>query len=50
MPGVKADKIIEHLKKNNIIAAERLERVRFSPHVYISPEQLDEVIQVLERY
>jgi selenocysteine lyase/cysteine desulfurase len=46
-PGVRADKIVEHLKKNNIIAAERLERVRFSPHVYISPEQLDEVIQVL---
>jgi selenocysteine lyase/cysteine desulfurase len=49
-PGVRADKIVEHLKKNNIIAAERLGRVRFSPHVYISPEQLDEVIQVLERY
>ena len=47
-PGVRADKIVEHLKKNNIIAAERLERVRFSPHVYISPEQLDEVIQVLK--
>jgi len=49
-PGVRADKIVEHLKKNNIIAAERLGRVRFSPHIYISPEQLDEVIQVLERY
>ena len=49
-PGVRADKIVEYLKKNNIIAAERLGRVRFSPHVYISPEQLDEVIQVLERY
>ena len=49
-PEVRADKIVEHLKKNNIIAAERLGRVRFSPHVYISPEQLDEVIQVLERY
>ena len=49
-PGVRADKIVEHLKQNNIIAAERLGRVRFSPHVYISPEQLDEVIQVLERY
>jgi len=48
-PGVRADKIVEHLKKNNIIVAERLGRVRFSPHVYISPEQLDEVIQVLER-
>jgi len=48
-PGVRADKIVEHLKKNNIIVAERLGRVRFSPHVYISPEQLDEVIQALAR-
>lgn len=47
--GVRSDKIIEHLNKNRIAAAERLGRVRFSPHVYISPEQLDEVIQALAR-
>ncbi len=46
--GVRSDKIIEHLNKNRIAAAERLGRVRFSPHVYISPEQLDDVVQILK--
>lgn len=48
-PGVGSDVIMTHLKKNNIVAAERLRRVRFSPHVYISPEQIDEAVGVLER-
>ncbi len=48
-PGVTSDIIMAHLKKNNIVAAERLGRIRFSPHVYISPGQLDEVIRVLEQ-
>jgi len=46
--GVRSDKIIEHLNKNRIAAAERLGRVLFSPHVYISPEQLDDVVQILK--
>ena len=48
-PGVGSDVIMTHLKKNKIVAAERLGRVRLSPHVYISPEQLDEAVQVLEQ-
>jgi len=48
-PGVGSDVIMTHLKKNNVVAAERLRRVRFSPHVYISPEQIDEAVGVLEQ-
>ena len=48
-PGVGSDVIMAHLEKNKIVAAERLGRVRFSPHVYISPEQIDEVLRVLEQ-
>jgi selenocysteine lyase/cysteine desulfurase len=47
--GVSSDGIMAQLKKNNIVAAERLGRIRFSPHVYISPAQLDGVIRVLEQ-
>lgn len=47
-PGITSGIIMAHLQKNNIVAAERLGRIRFSPHVYISPGQLDEVIRVLE--
>ena len=48
-PGVNPDVIMTHLKRNKIVAAERLGRVRFSPHVYNSPEQIDEVVRVLEQ-
>ncbi len=48
-PGVGSDSIMQHLKQHKIVAAERLGRVRFSPHVYISPQQLDEVLRVLEK-
>jgi cysteine desulfurase/selenocysteine lyase len=47
--GVGSDIIMQQLKQNKIVAAERLGRVRFAPHVYISPEQLDEVLAVLEK-
>ncbi len=46
--GLRSNIIMEHLKNNKIVAAERLGRVRFSPHVYILPEQLDEVLRTLE--
>ncbi len=48
-PGIKSNFIMTHLRKNKIVAAERLGRVRFSPHVYISPEQIDEVVRILEQ-
>ncbi len=48
-PGVNPDVIMTHLKTNKIVAAERLGRIRFSPHVYNSPEQIDEVVRVLKQ-
>jgi selenocysteine lyase/cysteine desulfurase len=49
-PGVGSDIIMQQLKQNKIVAAERLGRVRFAPHVYISPQQLDEVLRVLAKF
>ncbi len=46
-PGTPSHVLIGHLKKNKIVAAERLGRIRFSPHIYNSFEQLDEVVKVL---
>jgi cysteine desulfurase/selenocysteine lyase len=48
-PGVNPDVIMTHLKRNKIVAAERLGRVRLSPHVYNSMAQMDEVVRVLEQ-
>ena len=48
-PGVNPDVIMTHLKRNKIVAAERLGRIRFSPHVYNSMEQIDKVVRVLEQ-
>lgn len=48
-PGVTTDAVMKHLKQNKVVVAERLGRVRFSPHVYISPEQMDDVLRVLAR-
>jgi cysteine desulfurase / selenocysteine lyase len=45
--GTPAPLILSHLKKNKIVAAERLGRIRFSPHIYIAPARIDEVVQVL---
>jgi cysteine desulfurase / selenocysteine lyase len=47
-PGVNPDVVMTHLKRNQIVAAKRLGRIRFSPHVYNSPQQIDEVVRVLE--
>ncbi len=49
-PGVGSDIIMQQLKQNKIVAAECLGRVRFAPHVYISPQQLDEVLRVLAKF
>jgi selenocysteine lyase/cysteine desulfurase len=48
-PGIKSNSIMTHLRKNKFVAAERLGRIRFSPHVYISPEQIDKVVRILEQ-
>jgi cysteine desulfurase/selenocysteine lyase len=46
-PGVATSAVMEHLKNNKVVAAERLGRVRFSPHIYISLEQMDTVLNML---
>lgn len=38
---------MNHLQQNGIIVAERLGRIRFSPHIYNSFDQMDRVAQVL---
>ena len=48
-PGVATGEIMKHLRNNHVVAAERLGRVRFSPHIYISPEQIDTVLTILAR-
>jgi selenocysteine lyase/cysteine desulfurase len=48
-PGVPAGQVLSLLAGEGIVAAERLDRIRFSPHVYNSPGQIDRVIRVLER-
>jgi selenocysteine lyase/cysteine desulfurase len=48
-PGVTTNAVMKHLKQNKVVVAERLGRVRFSPHVYISPEQIDDVLRVMAR-
>jgi cysteine desulfurase / selenocysteine lyase len=47
MPGTSAHRLIAHLNSHGIIAAERLNRIRFSPHIYISPAQIDHVVHVI---
>ena len=46
-PGVPSHVIVQQLKENRVVAVERLGRIRFSPHIYILPHQLDEVVQIL---
>jgi cysteine desulfurase / selenocysteine lyase len=47
--GNPATEVLDHLRINKIVAAERLGRIRFSPHVYNSPEQMDTVVTVLRQ-
>ena len=46
-PGVEAAHIVRHLKSRNIIAAPRQGWVRVSPHFYISPEDIDRMLEEL---
>ena len=48
-PRISSDLIFSHLKKNDIVAAKRLGSIRFSPHIYISHEQIDKVVRTLSR-
>jgi len=46
-PHEPAAQILERFRANGIVAAERLGRVRLSPHIYNSFEQLDRAVQVV---
>jgi cysteine desulfurase / selenocysteine lyase len=46
-PGLDSRKVVHDLKQKGIIAAPRQGWVRFSPHFYISPEEIDRVIDAL---
>ena len=46
-PGVDARKIVSDLKLRGIVAAPRAGWVRTSPHFYISPEDIDRMLEAL---
>jgi cysteine desulfurase/selenocysteine lyase len=46
-PGLDSRKVVHDLKQKGIIAAPRQGWVRFSPHFYISPEDIERVIEAL---
>jgi selenocysteine lyase/cysteine desulfurase len=46
-PGVDAPAIVATLKEHRIVAAPRAGWVRTSPHFYITPEEIDRLIDVL---
>lgn len=48
-PGISSIELLSLLTRNGIVAAERLDRIRFSPHIYNSPEQIDRVVEVIEK-
>lgn len=45
--GIDSRKVVVDLKQRGIIAAPRQGWVRLSPHFYISPEEIDQVIEAL---
>jgi cysteine desulfurase/selenocysteine lyase len=46
-PGIDSRKVVHDLKQRGILAAPRQGWVRLSPHFYISPEEIDRVIEAL---
>jgi selenocysteine lyase/cysteine desulfurase len=46
-PNVDSRKVVRDLKEHGIMAAPRQGWVRFSPHFYISPEEIDRVVEAL---
>ncbi len=45
--GLASDMLLERLKEQKVTAAIRLGRIRFSPHIYLSKQQLDEAARSL---
>lgn len=46
-PETATKEIVKHLAHHKIVAAERLGRLRLAAHIYNSPRQLDQVIDIL---
>jgi selenocysteine lyase/cysteine desulfurase len=46
-PGTDIRKVVRDLRERGIMAAPRQGWVRFSPHFYISPEEIDRVVEEL---
>jgi selenocysteine lyase/cysteine desulfurase len=46
-PGIDGRMIVHDLKKRGILAAPRAGWVRMSPHFYVSPEEIERVIELL---
>ena len=46
-PGIEATEVVRVLKERHIIAAPRAGWVRTSPHFYISPDEIDRLIEAL---
>jgi selenocysteine lyase/cysteine desulfurase len=46
-PGVDSRQVVRELKERGVIAAPRQGWVRFSPHFYISPEDIERVVEAL---
>jgi selenocysteine lyase/cysteine desulfurase len=47
-PGYDSARTVKELKRRGVVAAERLGRVRFAPHIYNSPEQIERVGEILD--
>ncbi|MDV6237358.1 aminotransferase class V-fold PLP-dependent enzyme [Leptospira ellisii] len=45
--GIPMDELVSYLKKNGVMCALRLGKVRFSPHIYNRKDQLDRVVQLI---
>jgi len=46
-PGMESRQLVRELKDRGVIAAPRQGWVRFSPHFYIGPEEIDRVVEEL---
>ena len=46
--GTPTEAVFQRLKENRIVAAQRLGRIRLSPHVYLLPDQIDKALSFLE--
>lgn len=45
--GVSTERLLDGLKERRILAAQRLGKIRLSPHIYLTTRQLDEAARIL---